>query len=286
MRVAGIIFARVGSSRFYGKVLYRLEGAPLLQRVIERICLVPGVDVLAGLAPDTPENEPVRGIFKANGMRCFPGKDHDLLGPLVAAGRELKADIVLPMQTDHPFLWWQHTEPLIRRLEETGADEAEWANPEWRWSIFNIANYPRPYSMACLEKALRLCEGQPPVWREHVNLALVHKPQEFSFGFLPMPAEFFTRAGNYRLVVDYLEDMLVVEILYRELYRGKPIDTWEAIAYLDRHPEVARMNASREQGPLSFKPDATKEWLSGSMLGQLGSVEYPERRWRRGVDGI
>ena len=53
---------------------------------------------------------------------------------------------------------------------------------------------------------------------------------------------------EYRLTLDEAADYELLRRIYETLYRpGEPVDVIEALAYLDAHPEVARINAHVQQ---------------------------------------
>jgi spore coat polysaccharide biosynthesis protein SpsF len=63
---------------------------------------------------------------------------------------------------------------------------------------------------------------------------------------------------QYRLCVDYPEDFEVVSAIYEALYPLDPgFTAFEIVAFLDRHPEIARRNTARRDAfgiPSSLGP--------------------------------
>ena len=78
MNVAAIIQARMGSSRLPGKVLMDIEGKPMLQRVIDRVKMIKGVDeIVVATTCEERDREIVFALDKD--VRFFCGSEDDVL---------------------------------------------------------------------------------------------------------------------------------------------------------------------------------------------------------------
>jgi len=136
-RVLVVVPARYGSSRFPGKALADIDGAPLIVRVVERAVRMETADEVVVATDD----DRIMAAVVAAGYQCRMTGDHatgsDRVGE-VAAGRE--ADIVLNLQGDEPLLDPSDADRLVEALRadpEAGmatlahdlADESEWRDP-------------------------------------------------------------------------------------------------------------------------------------------------------------
>ena len=63
---------------------------------------------------------------------------------------------------------------------------------------------------------------------------------------------------DYRITLDYQQDLELFEAIYRECYDGKPIATSQVIEYLDANPSVCKLNSSIE-----------RSWLSQDRVDQI-----------------
>ena len=52
---------------------------------------------------------------------------------------------------------------------------------------------------------------------------------------------------DYRLTVDTEEDMLLIKEIYKKLYKGKPMEFQEVIFFLDKNPELSKINSHIKQ---------------------------------------
>jgi spore coat polysaccharide biosynthesis protein SpsF (cytidylyltransferase family) len=79
MTTAAIIQARMGSIRFPGKVLAQLAGKPVLQHVIERAKVIPGVDLVIVAFPAEDASIPIFKLANDLGVSCASGSEKNVL---------------------------------------------------------------------------------------------------------------------------------------------------------------------------------------------------------------
>jgi 3-deoxy-manno-octulosonate cytidylyltransferase (CMP-KDO synthetase) len=100
--VVGVIPARLGSTRFPGKVLSSICGRPLVQHVYERLS---GSSVISEVMVATDSDEVERAVAAFGGRvvrvnePCETGSDR-----MAAALRGVRADIAVNLQCDQPMI--------------------------------------------------------------------------------------------------------------------------------------------------------------------------------------
>ena len=101
-RVLGVIPARLGSTRFPGKVLAPVLGRPLVQLVFERLASASSVDEVL-VATDSAEVERTVCSFGGRVVMveepCATGSDR-----VAAAVRDEPADVIVNLQADQPLI--------------------------------------------------------------------------------------------------------------------------------------------------------------------------------------
>ena len=78
-RTVIIAQARMGSSRLPGKVLKDLAGKPILERLLERLLRVRGVDQVLVATSDASADDPVANVATRMGIAVFRGSEDDVL---------------------------------------------------------------------------------------------------------------------------------------------------------------------------------------------------------------
>lgn len=105
MNVVAIVQSRMGSSRLPGKALKPLAGRPMLQHVLERALHIRGVNHVV-LATSLNERDTPLVDLAADvvGIPVYRGNEHDVLGRFAFVAEEMRADYVIRLTGDCPFL--------------------------------------------------------------------------------------------------------------------------------------------------------------------------------------
>lgn len=101
---AVIVQARLGSTRLPAKVLLPLPTVPgrtVLEEVLYRCRLIPGVDVVVLATPDTAENDILASFWDGIIVR---GPEHDVLARYAKAAGAVGADVVMRVTSDCPLI--------------------------------------------------------------------------------------------------------------------------------------------------------------------------------------
>lgn len=98
-----VISARMTSSRFPGKVLAPLLGAPVLWHVIDRARKVPFVDRVIVAVPADNASIPIIELCNHERVLVLSGSEHDVLDRYYDAAAACKLDVIVRITGDCPF---------------------------------------------------------------------------------------------------------------------------------------------------------------------------------------
>jgi spore coat polysaccharide biosynthesis protein SpsF len=101
-KVAGIVQARMGSTRLPGKSMMLLAGKPLVQRVLERIKNANKIDELILAIPNTPENEDLEKLGRELDVTVYKGSEQDLVDRYYQAALNSECDYIVRIPADNP----------------------------------------------------------------------------------------------------------------------------------------------------------------------------------------
>ncbi len=240
MKTVIVIQARLGSTRLPGKVLLPTAGAPMLQRMVERVRLSALADEIVVATTTRPEDDAIRALCRAIDAPCFSGHPTDLLDRHYRAGLEHRADVVLKVPSDCPLV-----DPLVidrvieRFLAAPGAyDYMSNLHPETYPDGSDVEVMP----MAALETAWR--EAARDYEREHTTPYLWDHPERFRVGNVAWETG-LDLSRSHRLTVDYWEDYALVAAVFDALWSGsRPyFGLLEILHLLDAQPLLRQMNA-------------------------------------------
>lgn len=236
MTTAVIVQARMASTRLPGKVLLDLAGHTVLWHVLTRCRAIPGADIICCAIPDTPENAPIAAEAEACGAVVTRGSESDVLLRYARAAEQVGADVVMRVTSDCPLI---DPEVCGRVLALCAVERADYA----------CNNMPRtwPHGLDCEAftgtALLRAAAAATAAYdREHVTPWLRRSPGVCR-ATLPGPGGAF---AAQRWTLDYPEDYAFFRALFERLPAAPAIpSSAEVFALLDRHPEIAALNAMR-----------------------------------------
>jgi spore coat polysaccharide biosynthesis protein SpsF len=241
MSTAVVVQARTGSSRLPGKVLLPLVGAPLLQRMLERVraARAPAPFELVVATTTDTRDDPIVELCRRMDVRCFRGHPTDLLERHHGAARSVGADVVVKIPSDCPLIDPEAIRLVIEAWDTSGGRLHYLGNlhpPSWP-----DGNDVEVMSVDALSVALH--EAAAPHEREHTTPFLWDRPERFRLGNVVWPGG-RDLSMTHRFTVDYLADYLLVRAAYDALWsEARPLfSVDEILALLEAHPWIARLN--------------------------------------------
>lgn len=240
MRVVALVQARMGSTRLPGKVLADVAGRPMVERVVERVARIAGVDRVAVAIPEGPADDPLAAAVGAMPLPVglHRGSETDVLGRFAAAARAEGADAVVRVTADCPLLCPEVSAAVVALLRGGGVDYA---------SNIRERTFPRgldteAFTAAALYTAER--EATTAGEREHVTPFLWRRPQRFRLASHRDTEDH----SDLRWTVDTADDLALVRAVYAALEPADPGFGYRRIlAAVAAHPEWREINRHVEQ---------------------------------------
>jgi len=233
--IAAIIQARLGSTRTPGKTMKLIGNKPLLEYSVERTRLARYIDKVIVATTTSDKDHLISEWCKEKGIDSFRGSEDDVLDRYFQTASHFKADIIVRVTSDCPFVDPQIVDLLILSLKVFGADYASnrIKNRSWPHGL-DI----EVFTFNALKTAWK--NGKEKREREHVTPYIMGHPELFKHIEVPLEEDL----SHYRLTVDYPEDLEFTRILV-EKYSADKMNWREIIDLLKERPELAEINASR-----------------------------------------
>ncbi len=272
--LAVVLTVRAGSERLPGKCLAEVEGKPLVEWIIRRLKEIKGAEVILATTREG-EDDAVVEVAEGLGVPVYRGDRRDVVGRVNEAVRVLCPDAKLVMRAlgDMPFLATEVVERVAKvLLKRQGNDAVLWHLPPGVWPVYGAREFP--YSREGWKKIF--LGSFEAVEREHCDLWFHRNRSRFRILYHEPPPQVYFR--NYRLEVDYEEDLALVREVAKGVGMLKPLKN--IIGFLDENPEVAMLNRERVEltGPMSsYQYDLQRGWYR-LMLGQ-GMLGWKGKWW-------
>ena len=237
-RVVAVVQARTGSTRFPGKVLKDLDGAPVLSRMLARVRAAQRIDVVVLATTTDVADDPVAALGESLGVAVYRGHPTDLLDRHVQAARAHDADVVVKIPSDCVLVDPRVIDEVI---------DAFVAEPDAWDYVSNLHPPTHPdgndvevMSMALLEQAHR--EATRTMDREHTTPWFWDPPDRWRVRNVVM-RDGRDLSRSHRVVLDYPEDLAVLRAICAGLHdRGPLVSLEEIVAWMDQHPEIRQLN--------------------------------------------
>jgi spore coat polysaccharide biosynthesis protein SpsF len=235
-----VVQARMGSTRLPGKVLRPLAGAPLLERMLERLAAAKTPTECVVATTTEESDDPLRQLCRRLSVKCFSGHPSDLLDRHYRAAVREGADVVVKIPSDCPLIDPEVIDRVVGFYLDRSAEYDFVSN-------LHPATYPDgndvevvPFEV--LETAFR--EARKPWEREHTTPFVWDQPERFRVGNVTWEAG-LDLSMSHRFTVDYSEDLAFADAVFSALWnRQRPVfDLRDILTYLAGHPEVVALNA-------------------------------------------
>jgi spore coat polysaccharide biosynthesis protein SpsF len=112
-RVVAVVQARMGSSRFPGKMMAKLGDLELLSWVLSRVCNAKELDQVVLATSTSREDDQLAELASKFEVLVVRGSQDDVLDRFTQAAKESKADLVVRVCADNPFVAAEEIDRLV-----------------------------------------------------------------------------------------------------------------------------------------------------------------------------
>ena len=232
-----IIQARMQSTRFPNKAIADLCGAPLIERVFQRIKRVKGIDGIILATTKSKEDDILDKIANSNKIEVFRGSENDVIDRFYKAAKVKNVNHIIRMCADNPIPEPSEYERLIKYHLDSNNDFSS------NTQDFLGNGYPNGigteiFTFKSLEKIWK--REKRETFREHISLNYfdytkqeVNPKFNFKIGTINCPKE-MSRPG-LKLDVNYHEQYLFIKEIYENLFtKNKEFTVKEVIEWYDK----------------------------------------------------
>lgn len=208
MKKVAIIQARMGSSRFTGKSLALLAGIPLIEWAVTRAKQIPLIDLVVVATSTEKQDDELVKWCQDNNIVVFRGSEDDVLARYYFAALENKADIVMRITGDCPFIDPNLSAQILYSLIKNEYDY---------YSNVSPATWPdgldcETFTFKTLEKAHQQATKKSD--REHVTSFIRNNQNSFKVGNLNCQ---ISGIHNLRWSVDEKQDLEYLQEICKNL---------------------------------------------------------------------
>ena len=209
LRAVAILQARVGSTRLPGKSLAAIGGQTLLERVVRRVQAASTLAETIVATTTAPADDRIEALCAEWEVPCFRGDEQDVLARFAGAARAHRAEMIVRVNADNPFLASEFIDELVRKMRDDPCDYLSYRVGDKPAMLTPAGLFTEAISADCLTRADRVLGER--AHREHVTLGIYQSEELFDVRWLPAPA--YATSPALRLTLDTADDL----DLYRRL---------------------------------------------------------------------
>ena len=235
MNIGIIIQARMGSTRFPGKVLKKIEDKSLIELQIKRLQNSKKTKNIIIATSVNSLDDPIEKLCNEIRIPCYRGSEDNVLERYYHAAEHYELDVIIRSNGDCPFIDSLEIDKLI--------DIWEINYPKYDY-ITNILEETFPLGMhieivskIALETAMK--ESTTKEEREHVTPYIYRNPNKFKILNITNQENL----SSYRWTIDYPEDFEFVKEIYKRFgTNNSSFSMNEIINLMKSEPKLALIN--------------------------------------------
>lgn len=192
-KITALVAARIGSSRFRGKTLADMNGKPMLERQLERMCRSPFIEEVVVATSIAKDNDVLENWCVDFGVKCFRGSDEDVLGRLRAAAEAYKGEVIVEILGDNPLVHSSLIDACLELYFSEGIDYVATLTNEYPQARATLPRFPIGVRVQVFSiDTLRRCEelAKNSSHREHATSFIAQNPKLFKTKFVTADGDF------------------------------------------------------------------------------------------------
>ena len=235
-RVAVIVAARMKSSRLKQKAILPIQGMSSIERCLDNCLKFPLVDEVVLATSTLAEDAVLRDHTLGGKVKFWQGDPDDVISRYLGACDAFGIDVVIRLTGDSPVVSPEIGEIILKSHFAAGADFTEVRQ-------FALGTNSQVYNVDALKRVIELV-GKAD-YSEHMTLYMTNNPDIFKINYVDLPEEL---VRDYRLTLDYPEDLEMFEELFKKLAEQDLDSTLiNVFKVLDENPHIPEINAGRAQ---------------------------------------
>jgi len=235
--IVAIIQARMGSTRFPGKVLKKLYKKTILQIIFERVQKSEKIDKIIFATSNNTLDDKIENFCKYKNYFCFRGSEKNVLKRYYDCAKKFNAKTIIRLTADCPLVDPIIIDKVISMHYKTKShyssntippEKSKWPNGS-DVEVFSFKSLEQAY-----KNAKKLSE------KEHVTF-YIWKNNNNKFKKSQLPNNY--NWSDYRYTLDYKEDYVVLKKIYKQLINKKIFGyTNEIIKIINNNPGIKKIN--------------------------------------------
>ena len=266
MKTVAIVQARMGSTRFPGKVLKLVCGTPLIELLLQRLSVARSVDEIVLATSVDPRDDRLAAHVRELGITVSRGSEQDVLDRYYRAAIQAGADVVVRITGDCPLIDPGLVDEAMAAFKDGEADYLSNTDPPTYPDGLDL----EVFTFAALECAWR--HARRPTEREHVTPYL-REPGRFRVRSLRSEQDL----SAVRWTVDEPADLEVVAAVFGRFHPRRDFTWHEVVQLMQREPSLFAANRQLPRNQGASMSTGQKLWQRAKRVIPGGNMLLSKR---------
>jgi spore coat polysaccharide biosynthesis protein SpsF len=225
-----LITARLKSTRLKNKIMLPCVGKPIISHMIERIKNTNYFKKIIICTSKNKDDDPLVDIANKHKIEIFRGSENDVVKRLYKAAVMFKIDNIINIPADNPLVDMHYAKLILNKLENSNYDF--------------IRAYDLPigiFSYGIRQNTLKKIneikkEMNTEIWYHYLTKTGL-------FNILDIKIKKSHIKKNYRFTLDYKEDFIFIETIFKNLYQSNNNFSYtDILIFLEKNPDLFKIN--------------------------------------------
>ena len=231
-KIGVIVAVRMKSSRLKNKAILPIYGVPSIERCLQNCLKFKSVNEFMLATSTVAEDDILKNYTLGGKVKFWQGDPDDVISRYIGACEKYNIDIVIRVTGDCPVISPEIAELLLKSHFKEGAD----------YTATNkcaVGSACEIYNVEALKRII-LYFGKAN-YSEYMTWYMRNNPNFFKINIVDLPDDL---VRNYRLTLDFQEDLDMFNLLFQELDKNNCESTLINIfKIVDSHPEIIHINS-------------------------------------------
>ena len=234
METAIILQARLGSKRFPGKVLKKINGKTILEYTIKRLKKTKLSKNIIVVTTKREEDQKIIKVAKKTNCHTFRGSTNNVLNRYYKAAVYYKVKNIVRVCSDCPLIDPKIINKVYFFYLKNNYDYVS----NKIFPSYPIGMGLEILNFQSLKKANKLTKNSYD--KEHVTPYIYKNPKKFKIKNVGLKKKLL----NYRIVLDYIEDFKLISNIQKHFNKQrKDFTLKDIIKYINRNPILKKKNS-------------------------------------------
>lgn len=236
-----IIQARTGSTRLPQKMIlpfYENEG--IFSLLLKKLTATFGKNDIILATSINPNNDILVDIAKRYEVNYYRGSENDVLQRFIDAANEFKADKIIRVCADNPFLDMDFLNFLLQNFEKTECDYMSFSTSEGTPTIkTHYGFWAEAVKLSTLNKVKSMTDEN--LYHEHVTNFIYANKDVFDVRFFNIDKE-IENHDDIRLTIDTKTDFDIQKEIFNKIYKEKPnFNAFDIVDFLNKNQQYMKI---------------------------------------------